>query len=119
VTALVTSGSRRRVQAELAAHRLDHCFAAAVFFEDVSRRKPHPEAVSIALERLRVTPAAAAFVGDSPEDIVMARAAGVFSVAVPGPFPNRRALEAAQPDLLAPDLSAAAEALIQRASGLS
>ena len=32
--------------------------------------------------------------GDSPEDVQMARAAGVFAVGIPGGFPNREALAA-------------------------
>jgi hypothetical protein len=37
----------------------------------------------------------------------MARAAGVFSVGIPGGFPNREALVASAPGLLAPSLEAA------------
>ena len=49
-------------------------------------------------------PAEAVYVGDSPEDIAMARAAGVFSIAVAGGYPNRESLLAARPDRFAASL---------------
>jgi phosphoglycolate phosphatase-like HAD superfamily hydrolase len=51
-------------------------------------------------------------VGDSPEDVAMAKAAGVRAVGIPGGFPNRAALAASAPDLLAPSLEAAVAALL-------
>ena len=41
----------------------------------------------------------------------MAKAAGAFAIGVPGGFPNREALAASRPDLLAPSLE---EALLAR-----
>jgi len=69
----------------------------------------------VGLERLGVTPDLAAYVGDSPEDVQMARAAGVYAVGVPGGFPNREALQASGPDLLAESLDSAVGALLRRA----
>jgi phosphoglycolate phosphatase-like HAD superfamily hydrolase len=57
-------------------------------------------------------PADAAYVGDSPEDVEMARAGGVHSVGIPGGFPNRAALLAAAPDLLASNLAEAVDTLL-------
>jgi phosphoglycolate phosphatase-like HAD superfamily hydrolase len=45
-------------------------------------------------------PAACVYVGDSPEDLEMARRAGVRPIAVLGPFPTEARLRAANPDLL-------------------
>lgn len=83
--------------------------------DDTRRRKPDPEPLRLGLSRLGVAAPAAAYVGDSPEDVEMARAAEVYAVGVPGGFPNRAALAASAPDLLAPDLSAAADALLAAA----
>jgi len=83
-----------------------------VFGGDTPNRKPHPEALLLALERMAVAPGRAAYVGDSPEDVEMARAAGVRAVGVPGGFPNREALAASRPDLLAPDVLSAVNALV-------
>jgi hypothetical protein len=44
--------------------------------------------------------------------VEMARAAGVRAVGVPGGFPNREALLASRPDVLAPDVLAAVTALV-------
>ena len=51
--------------------------------------------------------------GDSPEDILMARGAGVFSVAVPGGFPNEESLRAVGADAWA-DRMAEVEARLGR-----
>jgi phosphoglycolate phosphatase-like HAD superfamily hydrolase len=63
---------------------------------------------------MRVAPADAAYVGDSPEDIQMARAAGVYAVGIPGGFPNQDALRRSAPELWAEDLADAAERLLAR-----
>jgi HAD superfamily hydrolase (TIGR01549 family) len=109
---LVTSGSRERVARDIVALGVDSFFGVVVCGEDARHRKPHPEPLLLALDRLGVDPAEAAYVGDSPEDVAMARAAGVFFVGIPGGFPNREALEAAAPDRLVPSLDAALGALL-------
>jgi beta-phosphoglucomutase-like phosphatase (HAD superfamily) len=68
---------------------VERYFRTVVFGGDTPNRKPHPEALLLALERMGVAPGRAAYVGDSPEDVEMARAAGVRAVGVPGGFPNR------------------------------
>jgi len=110
---LVTSGDRSRVRGELERFGLDGIFEAVVCGQDVTERKPHPEGLLRALDRMGLEPAAAAYVGDSPEDVAMARSAGVYSVGIPGPFPNREALVAAGPDLLARSVTEAVEALLR------
>ncbi|HJW93487.1 MAG TPA: HAD family hydrolase [Thermoanaerobaculia bacterium] len=97
---IVTSGSRDRVVRELHAHGLAPHFSHCVFGSDVTNKKPHPEGLLICLERLGVHADDAMYVGDSPEDIAMAKAAGVFSIAVPGSYPNRDALLAVGADAL-------------------
>lgn len=114
LTALVTSGSRPRVERELSALGIAELLDLLVCCEDVSAKKPDPAPLRTALERLRVPPEAAAYVGDSPEDVRMSRAAGVYVVAVEGGFPNREALRASDPDLMARDLEGAVEALLGR-----
>ena len=110
---LVTSGDRERVRGELQRFGLDGHFGAILCGQDVGNRKPHPEGLLRALDRMGVAPGEAAYVGDSPEDVEMARAAGVFSVGIPGGFPNREALVASKPDLLTASLSEAVAALLR------
>jgi phosphoglycolate phosphatase-like HAD superfamily hydrolase len=73
---------------------------------------PHPEALLLALERLGVPPGRGVYVGDSPEDVEMARNAGTWSIGVPGGFPNAAALERSRPDLFVAGLADAVDALI-------
>lgn len=95
---IVTSGSRSRVERELALHGLAAHLHQRVYGSEVKEKKPHPEGLLLCLDRLGVRAEDAVFVGDSPEDIEMARAAGVYSVAVTGGYPNREALLASKPD---------------------
>ncbi len=101
-TGIVTSGSRERVLRELDRHRF--AFHECVFGCDVKEKKPHPEGLLLCLERLSIAADEAVYVGDSPEDVAMARAAGVYSIAVPGGYPNRDALLASRPDAVAESL---------------
>jgi HAD superfamily hydrolase (TIGR01549 family) len=101
---IVTSGGRDRVTRELEIHGLTDHVREAVFGCDVENKKPHPEALNLCLTRLGIPPTEAAYVGDSPEDVAMARAAGVYSIAIPGPYPNRAALGAAGADVVVPSL---------------
>jgi phosphoglycolate phosphatase len=113
VQGLVSSGDATRVRRELGVLGVERFFAAVVCGGETARRKPDPEPLLVALDRLRVRPAESAYVGDSPEDVDMARAAGVFAVGIPGGFPNREALAAARPDALAPSLDSALAALLR------
>ena len=108
----MSSGDGARVRSELAALELEPLFATAVCGGETARRKPHPEPLLVALERLGIAPSEAAYVGDSPEDVAMAKAAGAFAVGIPGGFPNREALIASAPDLLVPSLEHAVDALL-------
>jgi len=109
---VVTSGERERVEREQAALGLTGTFEVMVCGGETPERKPHPAPLLLALARLEVPASASAYVGDSPEDVEMARAAGVFTVGIPGGFPNREALERSHPDVMASGLADAAERLL-------
>ena len=112
---LVSSGERARVARELVELGVDRFFGAVVCGGDTTHRKPHPEPLLAALERMGVRPGEAVYVGDSPEDMEMASGASVFAVGIPGSFPNRKALLASRPDFLAQDLVAAVDRLLDAA----
>lgn len=97
---LVTSGDRDRVTRELREFRLTKLFATRVCSGDTREKKPHPAPLRKALRQLNLDPAACVYVGDSAEDLQMAKSAGVRAVAVLGPFPTEKKLRAAQPDYL-------------------
>ncbi len=115
-TAVVTSGDGVRVGRELRELGLFGRFRVVVSAEHIVHRKPHPEALLLALARLEIAPAEAAYVGDTPEDMEMAKAGGVLAVGVPGPYPTHDALRAARPDLLCASVSAAVDALLDGAA---
>jgi HAD superfamily hydrolase (TIGR01509 family) len=112
VQGLVSSGDPVRVRAEVEALGLGRYFSAVVCGGETEGRKPHPEPLLVALGRLSVDPAHAAYVGDSPEDVLMAKAAGAYAIGIPGGFPNRDALAASSPHLLAASLDEAVSALV-------
>lgn len=111
---LVSSGERPRIERDLARFALSGRFAAVVCGTEAGRRKPHPDGLLLALERLGVAPDESAYVGDSPEDVEMARAAGALAVGVPGGFPNGDALRASAPEMLVGTVEEAVRQLLLR-----
>ena len=97
---LVTSGDRDRVLRQLRAFRLRSYFACQVCSGDTRYRKPHPQPLRAALREMCLAPERCVYVGDSAEDLEMARRAGVRSIAVLGPFPTEARLRAAKPEVL-------------------
>ncbi|HXM95075.1 MAG TPA: HAD family hydrolase [Candidatus Dormibacteraeota bacterium] len=108
---LVTSGDRARVLRQLRSFGLTSLFSARVCSGDTLRKKPHPEPMILALQRLRLDPSACVYVGDSPEDMQMAKRAGVRAIGVIGPFPTEKRLRAARPDLLLTSIQELPDAL--------
>lgn len=97
---LVTSGSGARVRKQLREFDFREFFHACICSEDAARRKPHPAPIQLALKCMKAQPDECVYVGDSPEDVEMARRAGVRVIGVLGPFPTAVRLRAARPDLL-------------------
>ncbi len=97
---IVTGGSGDRVRPQIRAFGLADYFSACVCSEDAPRKKPHPAPLQRALKRLRAEPEECVYVGDAPEDIEMARRAGVRAIGVLGPFPTAERLRGAKPELL-------------------
>ncbi|HEY3247503.1 MAG TPA: HAD family hydrolase [bacterium] len=96
---LVTSGDRSRVDHDLRRLGWAQAFDVTVCGGEVPQRKPHPDALLHALDRLGIPPAQAAYVGDTVEDVEMGRAAGTLTVAVHGGFSTPAVLAGARPDV--------------------
>jgi pyrophosphatase PpaX len=95
--AVVTSKLEPSARRSLDFVGLSRHFDFVVGLESTERHKPDPEPVLHALGRLGARPGEAAFVGDSPHDVVAGNAAGVATVATLwGPF-SREALGRANP----------------------
>ena len=72
-------GHRVGAAEELSELGVADLFSAVVGLEDVTRFKPDPEPVEVALRRLSVASREAVMVGDSPADIEAGRAAGCLT----------------------------------------
>jgi HAD superfamily hydrolase (TIGR01509 family) len=97
---LVTSGDRERVCRQLRGFGLMRMFRTRVCGEDTREKKPHPAPLLLALKRMKLEPDDCVYVGDTPEDLEMARAVGMRAIAVMGPFPVEKRLRAAKPEFL-------------------
>jgi pyrophosphatase PpaX len=113
---LVTSGDRDRVLRQLREFRLTKSFHTRVCSGDTEHKKPHPGPLKFALQCIGLQAAHCVYVGDSPEDVQMAKSAHVRVIGVLGPFPTEKRLRASKPDLLLTSITDLPAALKQLAS---
>lgn len=97
---VVSSGNDRRVNREIVELGLAGLFEAVVCHEQITNRKPHPEGLAVAMASLRCGPCGVGYVGDTPEDIEMGKAAGVLTIGVRSAYPTSWRLEQSAPDIL-------------------
>jgi len=102
---LVTGGDRDRVLQQLRRFRLLRTFAVHVCSGDTVEKKPHPEPLRLALRTMHLSAQDCVYVGDTREDMHMARRAGVRTIGVIGPFPTAQKLKRSRPDILLSSLS--------------
>ncbi|HUP68197.1 MAG TPA: HAD-IA family hydrolase [Acidimicrobiales bacterium] len=115
--AVATTGSRGWVEQVLATSLGGFAFEAVVTGDEVSARKPDPEAFAVALERLHLADDAAVAVEDSAEGLESAKGAGLACVVVANGYTLDHDLAAA--DLLLDGFgepSAPAKVLADRAA---
>lgn len=96
---VVTSGNNDRVNREAKQFGLDDLFDVFVCHEHITHRKPDPEGLQIALERLKSKPEECAYVGDAPEDIQMGKQANLLTVGVRSNYPSSARLLSFSPDI--------------------
>jgi HAD superfamily hydrolase (TIGR01509 family) len=106
--ALVTATIREVVEPQLRAFGLDGLIPVRVFGDDLAVHKPDPAPLRLALERLGLARdgSTVAYVGDAPDDMRMARRAGVHAVGIEGMLADREALAAAGADEVAGSVDA-------------
>ncbi len=104
VVGLVTSGDRERVSRQLREFGLTRLFRVRVCAGDTPERKPHPAPLLLAMKKLRLAAGDVVYVGDTPEDLEMCRAAGVCCIGVLGPFPSSERLRSCKPEYLLANL---------------
>jgi len=115
---LVSSGDRDRVSRQLREFRLTRVFRTRVLGGDTEEKKPHPAPLLKALKEMKAEARQCVYVGDTPEDVEMARAAGVRAIAVLGPFPTEKRLRAVRPEILLNGLQELPQVLRELYSGL-
>ncbi|HZJ47129.1 MAG TPA: HAD family hydrolase [Pyrinomonadaceae bacterium] len=96
---VVSSGSHNRVRREIESAQLTDIFSVVICNDQVTNRKPHPEGLEKALEQISSRSDETVYVGDSPEDIQMGKAANVLTVGVKGSYPGNSRLLGAEPDI--------------------
>lgn len=108
---LVSSGSSWRVRSQVRAFGLAPFFAVSVFGDRVPHRKPHPMQLLLAIHKLGFEPGSCVYIGDAPEDVTMARRAGVPAIGVLGHSPVPDRLRQSRPNALIKTISALPELL--------
>jgi len=89
--ALVSNGSRARVESELSRFDINRFFGVVVSSEKKEELKPSPVMLQKALAALDLAPADTVYVGDSPADIQAAKNARMPSIAIArGPIQVKR-----------------------------
>lgn len=103
---LVTAGDRDVVEEQLERLGLASLIQVAVCGSDDVASKPHPDPLFLALEGLgmRDRPADAAYVGDAPDDMRMARAVGTRAIGIVSTLGEESELLAAGADEVAPSV---------------
>jgi len=114
---LVTSGDRDRVVRQLREFRLTRIFSARVCSGDTLMKKPHPAPLRLALRQMELKAACCVYVGDAPQDVEMARRAGMRAIGVLGPFPTEKRLRAARPEFLIESLEELPDVLTRLRDG--
>jgi len=99
----IVTGSKGRTLALLEAAGLMTLVGATVTAADVDRPKPDPQGLARCAEQLGLAPAEIVYVGDGVLDVLAARAAGMFAVAVLSGAGDCAALAAAGPDRIVRD----------------
>ena len=94
---IVTAGLREVVEPQLARTGLGPLLPIRVFGDDLPVHKPDPAPLSRALADvgLAASPAQAAYVGDAPDDMRMARTVGTHAVGIASSLGDPAALRAA------------------------
>jgi HAD superfamily hydrolase (TIGR01549 family) len=103
---LVTAGDRDVVEEQLDRLGLADLIQVAVCGSDDVASKPHPDPLFLALEGLglRDRPADAAYVGDAPDDMRMARAVGTRAIGIVSTLGEESELLAAGAHEVAPSV---------------
>ncbi len=102
---VVSSGNDCRVNREIKELGLTGFFEVVICHEQIRNRKPHPEGLETAMRSLGCSQTEVGYVGDTPEDIEMGKAAGVMTAGVRSAYPTSWRVESCEPDIFIESIS--------------
>jgi len=102
---VVSSGNDCRVNREIEELGFGEVFDVVICHEQIRNRKPHPEGLETAMHSLGCSQTEIGYVGDTPEDIEMGKAAGVLTVGVRSAYPTSWRLESCESDIFIESIS--------------
>ncbi|KAF1028576.1 MAG: Phosphoglycolate phosphatase, plasmid [Burkholderia plantarii] len=109
--ACVTNKPYRFALELLAQYKLDGYFGVVLGGDSLPRKKPDPLPMLTASERLGVEPALTVAIGDSENDALAGRAAGMATLTVPYGYNHGNAIQTINSDGIVDSLLAAAQAI--------
>jgi phosphoglycolate phosphatase-like HAD superfamily hydrolase len=89
---IATSNSQQITKKVLKHNNIEKYFSSIVGRRPELRLKPYPDSILKCLEEMGITPSQSVMVGDSINDVKAAKAAKVYSVAIPSFFTDPNAL---------------------------
>ncbi|CAM4149089.1 phosphoglycolate phosphatase [Vibrio neonatus] len=109
--AIVTNKPYQFVPEILSQHGLSDLFIDVLGGDALEKKKPDPMPLNHLLEKHQLSTDEMIMIGDSKNDILAAKNAGVTSVALPYGYNHGEPIESSQPDYLIDDLSQLVELL--------
>jgi HAD superfamily hydrolase (TIGR01509 family) len=86
--AIVTSGSKSRVEKDINSNNIKSFFEIIITGDDIKNPKPHREGLELALEKLNLKSRDVVYVGDAKDDYKMAKSAGIDFIGIKSDFAN-------------------------------
>jgi len=111
--AILSDGHSGPIEKWLRENRVRKLFEVVLGSDQVNRVKPAPDGILKASKLLGVRPADIVYIGDTPADVLAAKAAGSYSVAVTTGMSTKRILASAKPHILINSLGELVMALEQ------
>ncbi|CAD6557862.1 Phosphoglycolate phosphatase, plasmid [Paraburkholderia hiiakae] len=109
--ACVTNKPHRFAVELLQQYGLAQCFEVVIGGDSLAKKKPDPLPMLTACERLGVKPAAAVAIGDSENDAIAGRAAGMATLTVPYGYNHGQPVQKIESDGIVASLLDAAKAI--------
>lgn len=104
--ALITNKPDRFIGDILRQHQIDDLFVDIVGGDSVTHKKPHPEGLTMLMNKHGISAQQLMMVGDSKNDVLAAQNAGCISFAVTYGYNHGEAIEDSKPDYCADNLQA-------------